>query len=257
MPALHPFPFLQGPRVVTFARRCFITLVPAFIFVPSLCQQLNRTDSISTSLSSVYQHYANRIDKSAAIYKGTEYEGSYQLVEGTPFWDSSDFQPGAICYQGIIYYDIPMAYDLVRNELLVLGPQPARLLVDATKIDSFFLKGHSFVYVRNDSSHNALTDGIYDRLFNTADLKVYAARYKIIAAGTRAEEPEHFTTHARYYLQYDHSNYTLTRSADLLHIFPDEKSRLRAFWRANKMNYKKDPESFILKTVDYWLQLRK
>jgi hypothetical protein len=231
-------------------------LIGLFLTNSSWAQNAGQ-DTILNFPTAIYREYLAGVGGAANLYSGAEYEGVYSFVLGTPFWNSNGFQKGTLCYEGVLYRDVQLAYDLVRNELLTHSLQGQRLRLEKVKLNYFVLTDHTYVHLLPDTtSKNPIPDDIYDVLYNDK-IKVYAKRTKVITRGLHAEEKDSFTTRTLYFLFKDNTYYPITREKDLLKIFPDDKRQFKSFWAENRLSFKREPEAFIIQTVSHWSQLKK
>ncbi len=198
----------------------------------------------------MYIQYMNRIGGSASLYNGPEYEGAYPRVLGSPFWNATDFAKGSVGYEGINYHDVLMAYDVVRNELVIKGFQGLSLRLEKAKVDYFILSGHSFIHLNDSAGKNSLPDDFYDLLYD-GDVQAYAKRLKRISPSLHAEGLDSITTNAMYFLHQRDRYYTINSEKDMLKIFSNEKDTLQKLWKEKGLNFKKDPDLFIKETLIY------
>ncbi len=226
-----------------------------FVFM-SLCAQ-SKSARDSDPLRKVYYQYINELGATARYINGAEYDGAYPLVSGTAFWNEEGFQMGKLGYEGVLYHEVPLALDLVQGAVLTRGPQNQRWRLEKTKVDSFILAGHTFVFLATDTnSRNTLPEDFYDRLFD-GEVKVFAKRSKFVTRGLNAASRDSFSTRTTYFIRRSQTYFPVSREKDLLAIFRNERGALSAFWKANGFHFKNDPELFILKTVAFWSQLKK
>jgi hypothetical protein len=254
--AFYPVAFYVRNRFYVVLLRMTFCSVLLFVFADSY-SQVATIDSGSTVPRPVYHHYLNEIGATARFYNGAEYDGAYPLVSGTPFWKEDGFQMGTLSYEGVVYFDVPLAFDLVQTALLTRGPQNQRWHLEKSKVDYFVLAGHTFINQPADTtSRNRLPEDIYDRLHN-GDVKVFAKRSKVISRGFHAADRDSFSTRTAYFLYRNKTYYPISREKDLLTIFRTEREALKTFWKENKLTFKNEPESFLLKTIIFWSRLKK
>lgn len=238
-------------------RMKLLCLFPIILLTLPSFSQSSIQDTSKPLFESLYKQYIVRVGGASNLYNGAEYEGSYPLVQGSPFWNNIDFQNGAICYGGIVYYDVPIAYELVRNEVLIKGFQQLTLRLDKQRIAFFNLAGHTFVHLAiNTSLGYSPPDDFYDLLYDNV-LQLYAKRVKRVERALRSENPDQIISTATYFLYKDKQYYPIAVAKDLLHIFPQEKNSIQSFWKERKLNFKADPEQVILQTISFWLQIKK
>jgi hypothetical protein len=102
-----------------------------------------------------------------------------------------------------------------------------------------------------------LPDDIYDLLFDSTAIKVFAKRTKNIRSPLHAENQDTIVSQAYYYIRYHDTNYPVRNAKDLTRIFHGAKNQLTAFWKDHHLSFKKDPEPFIIQTASFWLQQKK
>lgn len=239
--------------------RCPLPLVFVFLFftVAGFSQTVN-ADSLPPFFQTTYNNYMTAVGGAAALYQGAEYEGSYPLVLGSPFWNNKGFEKGTISYQSVMYYNVPMAYDLVRNEVVIKGFQQLSQKLEMIKLDSFTLSGHTYVHLREDTTNrNSWPDDLYDLLYHSNSLQVYAKRTKQIVRSFHAEAQDTIVSRNSYFLHKDNVYYPVSDQNSLLAVFTREKSQLKTFWKEAGLSFRKDPEPFIIQTVNYWSGLKK
>lgn len=228
----------------------------ALIFIFSTALPQAKKDSIPSSIQSVYYRYMSRVGGAANLYNGAEYEGSYPGILGSPF-NENPFQKGNIFYEGILYYDIPIAMDLVRNEVLTKSYQQFSIRLDKNKVDYFILNNHTYVHLRNDTvSKNILPDDIYELIFNKK-VQLYAKRWKAVEKSVYEQNKDTIVSHTAYFVYKDKTYFPISSTKVLTKIFHEEKNAITAFWKEKHLKFKKAPETFIVETLNYWSELKK
>ena len=73
--------------------------------------------------------------------------------KGHPFFQVVNFINGNINLDGMLFHDVPMLYDIVKDQLIIQDFQKVyKINLPADKIREFFLLGHLFVRLTSDSS---------------------------------------------------------------------------------------------------------
>jgi hypothetical protein len=210
-----------------------------------------RLDTVSGPL---YKSYMNAIGGTLSIYKGAEYTGSYPLTIGTPFFDTTEFEKGLICYDGVLYPGILMAYDLVSNEVVIKGYQQLSIKPDPLKINYFLLRGHLFISGENIEPGKE-TAVIFYEVLNDGPVKTYARRWKQVERSLNAADPYLFKSYNYYLIEKDSAFYHIKGKKDLLKLFNGKEQSLKSFWKNKKLDFKKNLEHSIVETVAYYTQL--
>ena len=232
----------------------FFLLFFEFFYSSGASAQSNMPDSgfYRQSVDNAIGLYINRLGENSNLYNGSEYIYSYHGIKGYPFYASDRPLNGDIEYDGILYKNVPMSYDLVRDEVLINEPGQnfnVRLVVE--KIRYFSLSNRVFVRMVQDSTGNPfLTTGFYNILYK-GKVSVLARLTKKIQSGS-AEDSIKFIQYTNYWVKKDDSYQPVENKKTLLNIFRDQKDLIRKYLRKNKINYKKDPANAIIKAAEYY-----
>lgn len=219
--------------------------------------QTPKPDSVSAlPFEAMYSQYMNRIGGAAVLYSGAEYEGAYPRILGSPFWKSNDFEKGAVCYEDIVYRDVQMAYDLVRNELVIKGFRGLNQRLEKAKVKNFEIAGSRFIHLGDSTRNESLPDDYYHLLFDGA-VRAYAKRGKYVSRAFAVESLDSIASTTAYFLQRGEAYFRIEDDKDLLTVFRSEKDALKRFWKERKLNFKKEPETFLTQTLDYWERTKK
>lgn len=206
--------------------------------------------------SPLYSAYMASIGAGANLYNGTEYTASYTQVKGSPFSTENGFETGIISYNGVVYKDISIAYDLVTNEVIIKSPQQLTIKLDASKVDFFLISNHLFVRTKPDqASKNMLPEDFYELLYN-GNVKVLAKRKKQVERSFNAEDPNRIALYSAYFIYKDNTYYQVTNKNSLLNLLRDKSDEIKAYWQQQNLNYKTDTEKTIVQTVTYYTKIK-
>ena len=236
----------------------FFLFIFEFIYSSAADAQSDGTDSAiyKKSVENVVDLYVNRLGENSNLYNGSEYIYSYHGIRGHPFFESDRLLNGEIEYDGILYKNVPMSYDLVRDEVFINEPgQNFNIKLVTEKIRYFSLSDRLFVRMLQDSMRNpSLTTGFYHVLYN-GRVSVLARLTKKIQSGN-AEDSIKFVQYTNFWVKKDNEYQPVENKKTLLNIFGDQKDPVRKYLRKNKVNYKKDPASAIIKAAEYYGSLK-
>ena len=212
--------------------------------------------SIDTTTGAMYRSYMTTVGSGSNLYNGSEYTAYYPQTNGTPFWDTVGFQKGIVSYEGVMYRGIPIAYDLVSNEVIIRDHRQIVIKLDPAKIDFFQVGGHLFVKFEGDEfSQNTLPPDIYDLLFD-GSMRVYVKRKKQVSRNFSADGRFAFMSFNAYFVYKDAMYHSISGKKDLLKLFHDKSDAIKTFWKQQKLNYRKDPDRMITETVKYYAGLK-
>ncbi|HLY68488.1 MAG TPA: hypothetical protein VKR53_02095 [Puia sp.] len=236
--------------------------VPVYFFISILFfNTLYAQDSISppTSSSNAIAFYNKFIGEDAHLYNGSEHALYDFRIKGFPYFESNVLQVGFVNYDSILYQQINMAYDIVRDELTINRyNQNFRMTLVNDKIAYFSLLNHYFVRIIQDSLNRAtITTGFYDRLYN-GKLKLFAKRQKKIIETVTAEEGDKlwFEESDSYFILRNNIYFSIKDKNNLFDFFKDRKKDLKKYLRKNKIKFKDGPETAILKAIEYYDKLK-
>jgi hypothetical protein len=187
------------------------------------------------------QQYAQAVSAESRLYNGPEYVGYVRRnTRGHRFFESDQPQPATITYAGATYTDVPLRYDLVRGQLVLITPgggREMRLLNE--QVTGFTLLGHSFIRVVTDSGgHSPVAAGFYDLLVD-GPVQLLAGRHKILRerAAEKTIESE-ITARTDYFVRKDHQYYRVDKAAALLRLFPENKAALRRYIKDQQLRFR-------------------
>ena len=210
------------------------------------------------ALSSTRAQYLKNIGANAGIYQGTAYDHYWNKVMGNPFFLKEGLVPGKILYDGTLYENIPVAYDMLKEVLVTKSfSRNTDISLVGERVAYFSIDSHDFVRLVKDSTPSSLPNtGFYERLY-LGDISVFEKREKKIKQSLKAEDNiTRFIEYNYYYVQKDGKFYPVESESDLLRIFKDQRAEIRKLLNSREMNYKKDPPKVIVQAVVYYSNLK-
>ena len=221
----------------------------------TLIQQIPDSILLKESVSGLRQIYLNEIGDNAQIDHGVEYIRNGQKAIGFPYYESDSMLEGTVSYQGILYPDRKLYYNLVSDELIINNYEHNALIALASGKVVFFTAGnHVFVFFTATYSKGIVTNGFYEELF-PGEHGFYARREKKLVIGTGSEETK-YIQYNNYFIRFKNIYYPVDSKNSLLDVLKDSEDVLKKYIRANKLNFKKDLESSLLRTTIYYSQLK-
>ncbi len=184
---------------------------------------LNRDPALASALSI----YVNSLGMGAGIYAGPENaDPRYPVNDGTPFFLTDQARYGDVLFEGVLYTDIPMWYDLVANEVVIQHPKMnARIALNNNKIGYFSIEGHQFVSPdRTLAGSETMPQLFYELLHDgkTALLGKYTKKSSEII-----KESQYMTNYTRqqnqYFLRKDGRYYPVRNTSALLKLLNDNE----------------------------------
>ena len=123
--------------------------------------------------------YKEEIRYFQELITGGQYAEPSSLIKGDPYHFSRQFEAGSLRINGITYPEVPLVYDVFRDQLVTFHPVfNQKILIKPEKIDGFTLSnGQLFRYLANNTSYVHHGNGIYEVLAQGKALAL-AKRYK-------------------------------------------------------------------------------
>jgi hypothetical protein len=165
------------------------------------------------------------------------------------YFNKNSFELGSLHYNGQIYFNVLLKYDLFKDDIIVkilYENNFSVLRLETEKIkefniqDNFFVSA-SFFEERDVSVEKRFYEKIHlskkYSLFKTSEKKVsqYKAEYKVY---------DKFTLVENFYLLYNNKFYLIESKKDFKKIVPSLKTKIYSFFKKNKKILKKDPTTF-------------
>lgn len=211
---------------------------------------INVKKSVLDSAVSLYYQYT---DKQSRLYNGVEFLGYSPRIEGHAYFLNDEWQTGSLIYDGMEYRDVPLLYDIFKDNLVVRHfNNYFRIGLVREKVKEFSLLNHHFIRIEIDSLSNApITTGFYDVLYS-GRITAIAKRVKIVSETITYQLEQKFVQEDQYYIYMDGKYHPIKNSKDLLKVFKERNRDVRQYLSKNRIRYKRGPEIAITKAVAYY-----
>ena len=234
-----------------------LTTVIIFCFSSAFIKAQSIGDSaVSKKFANAMEIYLSALGDQSPLYNGKEYV-DYEIIinEGHAFFESREFMKGEIQLEGMTFREVPMLYDLIRDELIVRDIRNVyKVILPASKVRQFVLAGHTFVRIEHNDSNRVKT-GFYDQLYN-GKLSLYARREKKIFEKREIARIDNIVqSHNSYYILKEGVYHNFKNQNGLLDILKDKKKEIQQYFKKNKIKFKDDPETAMVTAVNYYNRL--
>lgn len=236
----------------------FVTALVVVAIISKTYAQNNVADSSSVyTVNKNIQQYTNHRGNNLQLYNGIEYVFLFQGVRGTSFFATATLEENNIVYDGALYQHVPLAFDIATNQVVTTTPDNHYIQLIPEKISSFTINNRLFIQLTPaDVANTTLTPGFYDATINSA-ATVLIKHVKTVMHSSKPDEPDHFNEYNYYYIKKDTSYYEVKNNRSLLNILRDKSNEIKAFMHQHKLKVKKNPEQALIRTVEYYAQLKK
>jgi hypothetical protein len=231
----------------TFLAQCSYSLISA--------QSLqNDTNFTSMAVNNAINVYHQLLDRGSGLYNGPEYNNyPFRFEEGSPYFGGNDYIPGSVVYDGVLYLDIFMKYDQLKDVLIIRKDNNAIQLL-SEKVSIFKLPDHSFTRILkdNNSGEPAVT-GFYEQLYNGHIAVFKKVTKNILENFDMTNGILRSIDQKTYFYLLTNNRYILIKNkGDLIDALPMHKKETRKFIDSGNLNFKKDPADFIVKVATYY-----
>ncbi|MFD2162712.1 hypothetical protein ACFSJU_09945 [Paradesertivirga mongoliensis] len=218
-------------------------------------QALNDSSYIAAASQNLTNFYLSQQRESSSIFNGRYYFDHISLHDNEhTFFGNGQFVQGSITSEGYSYNDLDVAYDIVRDELIVIGPdKKSKVIVNPKFVESFFVQGHTFINLKTDTeSEEQIPSGYYDLLHKGPSVLLAKRQKKVHESVNQFDVKRNASVNDRYYLLRDSVFRQVKTKGDLVNLFGTNRSQIQQYIKTNKLNFKKEKERSILRVVGYF-----
>lgn len=231
-------------------KTCLILTVYSFLFSFSVQSQGYRSQDSTVQQAKEYALtiYHKFLGEQSAVYNGIANLSYDPAMRGHAFFQIDSLVEGTIIYEGIQYRNMPLLYDLVLDQPVLLNEGGYLIGLINRNIREFYLLGHHFIN----------TPSGYIDLMSQGRLTLKARRTKRIEESIEGMSLIHtIVPNDNFYVVKDSVTTQISNERSLLALMADKKKEVRQFIRANKIKFRKDRENAIISITGYYNQLSK
>src|ERR1700761_959168 len=109
-----------------------------------------KADDTQAAYDSALSQYHAYMAPETHLYRGPEYVAYAQLLkEGYPYFGENSRRKGTLFYDGILYKDVSLYYDLVTGQVVINDLYNVfKIALITPLIDSFSIENHFFIHLR-------------------------------------------------------------------------------------------------------------
>lgn len=213
-------------------------------------------------LAAAKQHAINRYNQALAaqarLYNGSKYRAPEHTLEEHPYFFSEDWVMGTVHYDGDVFEDVPLMYDLFQGVLVTEhypSGHPIQLVYG--KLQRFSIAGHTFEKIEKETVGNSLpASGFYDVLY-AGPTRVVARRQKQKHEEITANEIERSYEERNRFFMYRNGVFFQVKSKHSVRkLMADKKQEVRRFLKLHKTSFSTDRENMLKMTAEYYDSLR-
>jgi len=225
-------------------------LLLLFITGPFVAVSQPRSANENLNLNELFN---KKVDGAAKIFIGPEYIYPPFTKSGSPFFGSDTLSPGWIVYEGHLYDNQNLQWDVQRDFVLIRALNGySKIILRNEYIDSFYFAGHKIVNVPADPAINLNTGGLYDVLYG-GKTQVLVRRKKDTKSQIRDDRVIYeFYDLDKIYIRKKGTYYLVENRKDLLHVLADERAAINRKINKEGLNWKRDFEACVTVAASYY-----
>jgi len=235
------------------------------LFIASFCshafaQNKQADTAFAGRISENMVNYFNKaVGQQSRIFTGKQFE-PYKFLSKTNanFNDTTGFTTGSITYEGVLYNNVQLIYNIERDLVVsLLYNNFSVYTLQSDKIEDFDIWGHHFIRLVPDSLNRQMDIGFYDELYQKK-LQILVRREKSVQEETTTTTIHNvFIPKTNYYIKKRGLYYNINSQGKLLDVLKDKKKELKQFLKDKNIRYKDNPEQNMVLLAAYYDQLTK
>jgi hypothetical protein len=229
------------------------------VITGGLYAQTGDIDSTSLRATAYTRHlYETRRNIELPLYNGLRHQLYPSSIEGNPYFLSKDWYKGTVVYDNVLYHDITMRFDQVKEELVITNDESSGIFVSlfSPRVKEFTFAGSRFVRLIHDSlGKSSLRTGIYQELV-TGKLTALVRTIKEIdekIEGTtlfRIIDEEN-----RYYVLVDGVYHPIRNQGDLMDMVKERRKEVQQYLSKSQLKFRREPKETIIAVIQFYNQL--
>ncbi len=227
-----------------------LTVVSFSVFA----QNNSDTAFVATAKNYALNLHEAALGTQSRLYNGSRYLDPVYSYEQHPFFESEDWLMGSASYDGEVFKNIPLMYDLL-NQVLVAEHAPSghaiRLINE--KLVYFTVEDHYFERIENESVQNSLpATGFYEVLYD-GESRFIARRQKFKREDVESREiVVSYESRDRYYIFRNGIYFPMRNKWSLFKIMSDKKQELKRFFKQEGIRYSANQEQALKAAAEYY-----
>lgn len=190
------------------------------------------------------------------LYNGIEHTG-YPGVKGDAYYVTREWKTGSVVYDGILYKDVPMLYDIYKDQVVVKHSNEIFIVgLISSKVKSFTIDGHQFRRLEADVLPANMQPGFYEVL-SDGKMTVLARRTKWRREYITTVMEYEFMTRNQYFVLKDGVYNPVRSEGNLMQLFGNDRAEVKQHLRKSGLRYKRSPEQTIVGAVVFYESLKK
>ena len=198
-------------------------------------------------------YYHAELKEQSPLYNGPAYDEYPRNIKGTAFLNADAWAKGSVYYDGVLFNNVPMRYDIFKDLVVVLlYNQFSSYSLISERIKYFDLSGHHFINISGDST--GIKTGFYDEVYD-GPTKVLVKLFKSRQERTGDVPYTEFEDRTYYYLGVNNHYYEVSSEDEALKVLKNRKKEIQQFLRSSKIKFRKDKKGALISMASYYDKL--
>lgn len=192
-----------------------------------------------------FQEFRKEAEDFSMIYSGKTVS-TYNRFQyyNLPYWETEEYRNGTLCYQGRIYTDVPLRYDLYQNELNILLPKRIGVNVDKRKVNYFIL--NKVMFVPYEGGYQLILHDGHPLKLTSIIRCVFGNE---VQEGTSSFK--NFVFKEQYTLTIDGKEYEVKNKKSFIKCFPAYKKQLKKYAKEQALDFKTHRKDAFIAMTQY------
>lgn len=225
----------------------------------TLCYAQMYNDTASHhAYNSTIDHYKKILGNELGLYNGPVYvDYTRTISQGSSFLGDSTYPSyGNVTYDGVLYENIPLLYDIYQNKLITIHPSTKISFSFVNeRVEAFTLLGSYFYNLKPDSVYT-IKPGYYERLYSGIKSSAYQRHEKqarndlsdrIVKIGLSDKNV--------FFIKIKDKVTPVSRKKDILKLYDNERKKISHFMRTEKLRFRNNKREDIIKITRFYNEL--
>lgn len=238
--------------------RTYGLLLAVFLPFCGYSQSLKEHHIESDELSIVKSQYIKATANQSGLYRGSDYIGyPLRFKGGHQFFELAEPAYGTVFYDGMVYKDIRIWFDIMKDQVLVQHTDGiSRIVLHQELIKEFSIFGHRFINITEPES--SLQPGIYDLVYEgKTEVLVKRSKSSIKDVSLDGVFLKVLGQRNQFFIKADGKYYAVESLGAALKILGSMQREIQTHLKANKLKYGKEPEKTLVTAVSFFDNLKR
>lgn len=237
----------------------FLTIANVPGFVGAQRSQVDTvliSKAIGYSIGKYYEIFPTQL----RLSNGAHYlESVYNTPEQHPFLISREWLNGSVCYNGDVFNDVPLLYDIKEDKLITESPYYGNLIEVTPELVSWFsVSGRTFQRVQNEMVYRNLPQTGYYEVLYDGSTTILVLRQKRIRELINSQRIVYdFVPRSRYYVLNGDNFYEVKSKKSFLNTFSAYRQPLKKHLRSLGLRHNQNPERVFIELAIHYDLLTK